>query len=83
MLNKIYNKSELKMNKLENNAEKIYEEMNNIEMLLTCLRQGIDLCSRDNIEDCTHLLILAEIVSNKYGKLICEYEKFALQCEKI
>ena len=66
-----------------NKAEKIYEEMNNIEMLLTCLRQGLDLCSRDNIEDCTHLLILAEIVSNKYGKLICEYEKFALQCEKI
>lgn len=54
------------MNKLENKAEKIYEEMNNIGMLLICLRQGLDLCSRDNIEDCTHLYILAEIVSDKY-----------------
>ena len=66
------------MNKLENKAEKIYEEMNNIGMLLICLRQGLDLCSRDNIEDCTHLYILAEIVSDKYEKLIYEYEKFVM-----
>lgn len=61
-----------------NKAEKIYEEMNNIGMLFICLRQGLDLCSRDNIEDCTHLYILAEIVSDKYEKLICEYEKFVM-----
>lgn len=61
-----------------NKAEKIYEEMNNIGMLLICLRQGLDLCSRDNIEDCTHLYILAEIVSDKYEKLIYEYEKFVM-----
>ena len=58
-----------------NEADKIYDEMNNIGMLLTCLKQSIDLCSRDNIEDCTHLLILAEMILDKYEKLIFDYEK--------
>ena len=58
-----------------NEADKIYDEMNNIGMLLTCLKQSIDLCTRDNIADCTHLLIFAEIISDKYEKLIYDYEK--------
>ena len=49
--------------------------MNDVEMLLTCLKQSIDICSRDNIEDCTHLLILAEIISEKFEKTICDYEE--------
>ena len=58
-----------------NEADKIYDEMNNIGMLLTCLKQSIDLCSRDNIADSTHLLILAEIISDKYEKLTFDFEK--------
>lgn len=56
----------------------LYDEMYNIGMLLTCLKQSIDLCSRDNIEDCTHLLLLAEIISDKYEKLIFDFEKLML-----
>lgn len=56
----------------------LYDEMNDIGMLLTCLKQSIDLCSRDNIEDCTHLLLLAEIISDKYEKLIFDFEKLIL-----
>lgn len=58
-----------------NEADKIFDEMNNIRMLLTCLKQSIELCSRDNIADSTHMLILAEIISDKYEKLIFDYEK--------
>lgn len=63
------------MSVLMEEADKIYDEMNNIGMLLTCLKQSIDLCSKDNIEVCTHLLILAEIISDKYEKLTFDFEK--------
>ena len=63
------------MGKLTKKAEQVYDEMNNVEMLLTCLKQSIDICSRDNIEDCTHLLILAEIISEKFEKTVCDYEE--------
>ncbi len=56
----------------------LYDKMNDIGMLLTCLKHSIDLCSRDNIEDCTHLLILTEIISDKYEKLIFDFEKLML-----
>lgn len=59
-------------------SDELYDEMYNIGMLLTCLKQSIDLCSRDNIEDCTHLLLLAEIISDKYEKLIFDFEKLML-----
>lgn len=61
-----------------NKSDKIFDEMNSIGMLLTCLRQDIDLCSGDNIEDCTHLLKLAEIISEKYEQLTFDFEKFML-----
>lgn len=67
------------MGKLTKKAEYIYDEMNNVEMLLTCLKQSIDICSRDNIEDCTHLLILAEIISEKFEKTICDYEELCYE----
>jgi len=70
---------EYNMGKLTKKAEQIYDEMNNVEMLLTCLKQSIDICSRDNIEDCTHLLILAEIISEKFEKTICDYEELCYE----
>ena len=66
---------EYNMGKLTKKAEQVYDEMNDVEMLLTCLKQSIDICSRDDIEDCTHLLVLAEIISAKFEKTICDYEE--------
>ena len=64
--------------KVMEKSDELYDGMYNIGMLLTCLKQSIDLCSRDNIEDCTHLLLLAEIISDKYEKLIFDFEKLIL-----
>lgn len=66
------------MNELKEKSGKIFTNIVEIEQLAKCLCQSIDLCGRDEIGNCGHLLPLAQILENKCKNLTYEYDEFDL-----
>lgn len=71
------------MNKLQEKSGEIFGIIIEIEQLTKCLCQSIDLCGRYDIENCGHLLPLAEILERKCKNLTTEYDEFDLDISKI